>query len=74
LGTFLLLYEIDETRLWLGIGMDNSNDFRWWSRRPIGSSRYAAGMYREQTIDFKEYNADMLLSYDHNFEIFHKIS
>jgi hypothetical protein len=41
-----------------------------WSRRPIGSSRYAAGMYREQTIDFKEYNADMLLSYDHNFEIF----
>jgi hypothetical protein len=27
-------------------------------------------MYREQTIDFKEYNADMLLSYDHNFETF----
>jgi outer membrane receptor protein involved in Fe transport len=48
------------------IGMDNSNDFRW-SRRPIGSSRYAQGMYREQTIAFTEYNADMLLSYDHTF-------
>jgi hypothetical protein len=43
--------------------MDNSNDFRW-SRRPIGSSRYTQGMYREQTIAFTEYNADMLLSYD----------
>ncbi|SDZ93164.1 TonB-linked outer membrane protein, SusC/RagA family [Flavobacterium gillisiae] len=48
------------------IGMDNSNDFRW-SRRPIGSSRYTQGMYREQTIAFTEYNADMLLSYDHTF-------
>ncbi|NRT11575.1 SusC/RagA family TonB-linked outer membrane protein [Flavobacterium sp. 14A] len=48
------------------IGMDNSNDFRW-SRRPIGSSRYTNGMYREQTIGFTEYNADMLLSYDHTF-------
>jgi hypothetical protein len=28
------------------------------------------GMYREQTIAFTEYNADMLLSYDHTFEIF----
>jgi hypothetical protein len=48
------------------IGMDNSNDFRW-SRRPIGSSRYTQGMYREQTT-FTEYNADMLF-YDTYFMI-----
>lgn len=47
-------------------GMDDSNDFRW-SRRPIGSSRYPQGMYREQTIAFTEYNTDLLLSYDHTF-------
>jgi TonB-linked SusC/RagA family outer membrane protein len=47
-------------------GMDDSNDFRW-SRRPIGSSRYPQGMYREQTIAFTEYNTDLLLSFDHTF-------
>jgi uncharacterized ubiquitin-like protein YukD len=31
-------------------------------------------MYREQTIDFTEYNADMLLSYDHTLRLFVKIS
>lgn len=46
-------------------GLDDSNDFRW-SRRPIGSSRYPQGMYREQTIAFTEYNTDLLLSYDHS--------
>jgi hypothetical protein len=33
-------------------------------------SRYTQGMYREQTIAFTEYNADMLLSYDNTLEIF----
>ena len=48
------------------MGMDDSNDFRW-SRRPIGSSRYTQGMYREQSIAFTEYNADALLSYNRDF-------
>lgn len=52
--------------LMLRTGMDDSNDFRW-SRRPIGSSRYPQGMYREQTIAFTEYNSDILLSYDKTF-------
>ena len=66
-GNISSTYEIDENlSLMARIGMDNSNDFRW-SRRPIGSSRYASGMYREQTIAFTEYNADMLLTYDRTF-------
>ena len=56
----------DNLSLMVRMGMDNSNDFRW-SRRPIGSSRYPQGMYREQTIAFTEYNADALLSYDRTF-------
>lgn len=66
-GNISSTYEIDKNlSLMARIGMDNSNDFRW-SRRPIGSSRYASGMYREQTIAFTEYNADMLLTYDRTF-------
>jgi TonB-linked SusC/RagA family outer membrane protein len=66
-GNISSTYEIDEDFSFMArIGMDNSNDFRW-SRRPIGSSRYSQGMYREQAIGFTEYNADMLLSYDHSF-------
>jgi len=47
-------------------GIDDSNDFRW-SRRPLNSSRYPKGMYREQTIAFTEANTDFLLSYNHTF-------
>ncbi|MBP4140669.1 SusC/RagA family TonB-linked outer membrane protein [Flavobacterium sp. P4023] len=66
-GNVSSTYQINTDFSLMGrIGMDNSNDFRW-SRRPIGSSRYTQGMYREQTIGFTEYNADMLLSYDHTF-------
>ncbi|MBE0392782.1 SusC/RagA family TonB-linked outer membrane protein [Flavobacterium sp. PL002] len=66
-GNMSSTYQIsDDFSFMARIGMDNSNDFRW-SRRPIGSSRYTNGMYREQTIGFTEYNADMLLSYDHTF-------
>ena len=66
-GNISSTYQIsDDFSFMARIGMDNSNDFRW-SRRPIGSSRYTNGMYREQTIGFTEYNADMLLSYDHTF-------
>ncbi|MFT7395638.1 MAG: ferric enterobactin receptor [Flavobacterium sp.] len=66
-GNIASTYEIDENFSFMArIGMDNSNDFRW-SKRPIGSSRYTQGMYREQTIAFTEYNADMLLTYDHTF-------
>ena len=52
----------DNLSLMARIGIDDSNDFRW-SRRPIGSSRYVAGMYREQSIAFTEINIDALLSY-----------
>ena len=69
-GNMSSTYQIsDDFSFMARIGMDNSNDFRW-SRRPIGSSRYTNGMYREQTIGFTEYNADMLLSYDHTFSDF----
>ena len=66
-GNISSVYQLsDDFSFMARIGMDNSNDFRF-SRRPIGSSRYTQGMYREQTIGFTEVNADMLVSYDHNF-------
>lgn len=52
----------DNWSLLLRAGTDQSDDFRW-SRRPIGSHRFANGMYREQKINFSEVNADMLLTY-----------
>jgi ferric enterobactin receptor len=66
-GNVSSTYEINNNwTIMARIGVDDSHDFRW-SRRPIGSSRYPQGMYREQTIDFTETNTDMLLSYDHSF-------
>jgi len=59
----------DNLSLLLRAGLDNSNDFRH-SRRPIGSSRYTHGMYREQTIGFNELNTDLLLSYSKDFDDF----
>lgn len=56
----------DNLNLLIRAGIDDSNDFRW-SRRPIGSSRYTQGMYREQTIGFREVNTDFLLSYNKDF-------
>jgi hypothetical protein len=64
-GNIASTYEIDQNFSFMARIEWISNDFRW-SRRPIGSSRYT-GMYREQTIAFTEYNADMLLSYDNTF-------
>ncbi|MDX2249502.1 MAG: SusC/RagA family TonB-linked outer membrane protein [Bacteroidia bacterium] len=55
-----------ELSLLLRIGTDYSNDFRQ-SRRPMGSVYHPNGMYREQTIGFREVNADFLLSYDKTF-------
>jgi len=56
----------DNLSLLIRTGIDDSNDFRW-SRRPIGSSRYPQGMYREQSIGFREINADFLLNYTKDF-------
>ncbi|MEZ4773620.1 MAG: SusC/RagA family TonB-linked outer membrane protein [Bacteroidia bacterium] len=52
-----------ELSLMLRIGTDYSNDFRQ-SRRPMGSVYHRNGMYREQTIGYREVNADFLLSYE----------
>jgi ferric enterobactin receptor len=66
-GNIASTYDFNENlSLMVRMGMDDSNDFRW-SRRPIGSSRYPQGMYREQSIAFTEYNADALLTYDRTF-------
>jgi TonB-linked SusC/RagA family outer membrane protein len=48
------------------LGSDYFNDFRF-SRRPLTSSRYPNGQYREQTVDFRETNLDFLLSYNKTF-------
>lgn len=67
LGNISSVYNFnDNLSLLTRIGIDNSGDFRW-SRRPLGSSRYPKGMYREQNIDFSEINSDFLLSYDNTF-------
>ena len=55
-----------ELSLMVRYGLDNSSDFRW-SRRPKGTVYFTEGMYREQTIDFQESNADFLLTYDTRF-------
>jgi ferric enterobactin receptor len=66
-GSIATTYDVNEhLSLLFRAGMDDSDDFRT-SRRPIGSSRYGNGMYREQNISFTEYNTDMLLSYDRTF-------
>lgn len=56
----------DELSLMMRIGTDQSNDLRT-ARRPHSSHRYQNGMYREQTIDFREVNADFLLTYNKRF-------
>ncbi|GAB4426209.1 MAG: SusC/RagA family TonB-linked outer membrane protein [Bacteroidia bacterium] len=55
-----------ELSLLTRIGTDYSDDFRW-SRRPQGSVYHPNGMYREQTIGYREVNADFLLSYTKRF-------
>lgn len=63
-GNIASTYEINENlSLMTRAGIDDSNDLRT-SRRPLGSSRYPGGMYREQEIAFTEYNTDFLLSYN----------
>ena len=55
-GNILSTYKFnDNLSLIVRSGIDNSYDFRW-SRRPLGSSRYPQGMYREQSIEFREIN------------------
>ncbi len=62
-GMVSSMYDITpELSLLLRMGTDYSNDFRW-SRRPQGSVFHPNGMYREQTIGYRETNADFLLSY-----------
>ncbi len=56
----------DNLSLMVRSGIDDSYDFRW-SRRPLGSSRYPQGMYREQSIGFREINTDFLLNYTKDF-------
>ncbi len=63
-GNIASTYEInDNLSLMVRAGIDDSNDLRT-SKRPLGSSRYPGGMYREQEIAFTEYNTDFLLSYN----------
>lgn len=62
-GNISSVYSITpELSLLLRIGTDYSNDLRR-SRRPVGSVFHPNGMYREQNIDYRETNADFLLSY-----------
>jgi ferric enterobactin receptor len=66
-GKIASTYQITpELSLLMRIGTDYSDEFRM-SRRPMGSVFYRNGMYREQTIDYRETNADFLLSYDKTF-------
>lgn len=63
-------YQITENlSLLTRVGIDKSDDLRM-SRRAVGSQRFPNGMYREQTIDFSEVNADFLLTYDKKFNAF----
>lgn len=62
-GNIVSTYEISEYLSFMArAGIDDSNDLRT-SKRPLGSSRYPSGMYREQEISFTEFNTDFLLSY-----------
>lgn len=47
-------------------GMDYSSEFRT-SRKPMSSTQFANGYYREQTINNTELNGDFLLKYDRQF-------
>lgn len=70
IGNFNLTYQFNENLSFIArIGGDQSNDFRW-SRRSIGAQRNPNGMYREQTIDFSEINADFLITYEKGFKNF----
>lgn len=63
-GMVSSIYEFSpELSLLMRMGTDYSNDFRF-SRRPHGSVYHPNGMYREQTIGYRETNADFLLSYN----------
>ena len=59
----------DNLSLMMRIGTDRSNDLRT-ARRPISSHRYQNGMYREQSINYREVNADFLLTYNKRFNEF----
>ncbi len=66
-GKIASTYEFSEAlSLMLRIGTDQSDDLRT-ARRPISSHRYQNGMYREQSISFREINADFLLKYNKRF-------
>ncbi|HAA11921.1 MAG TPA: SusC/RagA family TonB-linked outer membrane protein, partial [Cytophagales bacterium] len=56
----------DALSLMVRFGTDQSSELRT-ARRPISSHRYANGMYREQSINFREINADFLLKYNQRF-------
>ncbi|WP_109832658.1 SusC/RagA family TonB-linked outer membrane protein [Reichenbachiella versicolor] len=67
LGAFTTTYDLTENLKVLGrVGIDESSDFRF-SRRPVGSHRFVNGMVREQNVDVKELNMDVLLTYDNRF-------
>lgn len=69
-GNIASTYEVNENlSLMARAGIDDSNDLRT-SKRPIGSSRYPGGMYREQEIAFTEYNTDILVTYNRTFADF----
>ncbi|WP_116128039.1 SusC/RagA family TonB-linked outer membrane protein [Lewinella sp. IMCC34183] len=55
-----------ELSLLLRAGTDYFDDLRT-SRRPVGAIRYANGMYREQNVNFRETNLDLLLTYERRF-------
>lgn len=62
-GMVSSVYEFTpQLSLMMRMGTDYSNDFRY-SRRPQGSVYSPNGMYREQTVGYRETNADFLLSY-----------
>jgi TonB-linked SusC/RagA family outer membrane protein len=70
LGNISTTYDFNQNlSLTARVGSDYFNEFRV-SRRPVGSSRYPSGSYREQAIDFKEINSDLFMTYSKSFDIF----
>ncbi|MEM9339826.1 MAG: SusC/RagA family TonB-linked outer membrane protein, partial [Bacteroidota bacterium] len=69
-GKISSTYQFNENlSFMMRVGTDQSGDLRT-ARRPHSSHRYQDGMYREQNIDFREVNADFLLTFDKRFNEF----
>lgn len=56
----------DHLSLSMSSGVDRSTELRTY-RRNFSTNRFKSGAYAEQSVDFKEYNTNFLLSYQKSF-------